>query len=89
MSLNLSDPSLLQRQAYIDGEWVDADDGATMPVKNPATGEVIIEIAKVGAEETDHIIWRKGVGAQVGATLCCQELTAAFFTSTGPRAACG
>ena len=56
MSLNLSDPELLQRQAYINGEWVDADDGATMPVYNPATGEVIVEIAKVGAGETRRAI---------------------------------
>ena len=56
MSLNLNDPDLLQRQAYINGEWVDADDGATMPVKNPATGEVIVDIAKMGAAETRRAI---------------------------------
>jgi succinate-semialdehyde dehydrogenase/glutarate-semialdehyde dehydrogenase len=56
MDLNLSDPSLLQHQAYINGEWVDAADGATMPVSNPATGEVIIEIAKAGTDETRRAI---------------------------------
>ena len=56
MRLNLSDPELLQHQAYINGSWVDADDGATMPVYNPANGELIIEIAKVGTAETRRAI---------------------------------
>ena len=34
----LKDPALLRMQCYIDGGWRDADDGATAPVVNPATG---------------------------------------------------
>jgi succinate-semialdehyde dehydrogenase/glutarate-semialdehyde dehydrogenase len=49
---SLSDPSLLRTQAYINGEWVDADDGSTFPVYNPATGEVVADVADVGAAET-------------------------------------
>ncbi len=30
---------------FIGGEWVDAEDGRTLPVRDPATGEVLIEIA--------------------------------------------
>jgi len=56
MTLQLKDPTLLQHQAYINGQWVDADDGATVAVTNPATGEVIVEIAKVGAAETRRAI---------------------------------
>ncbi|AQA19643.1 succinate-semialdehyde dehydrogenase (NADP(+)) [Halioglobus japonicus] len=56
MPLTLSDPTLLKHQAYINGEWVDADDGATFAVTNPATGEVITEIARVGAAETARAI---------------------------------
>ena len=52
MSLPLSDSSLLQTQAYINGEWVDADSGATFSVLNPSNGEVVAEVAKVGAAET-------------------------------------
>jgi succinate-semialdehyde dehydrogenase/glutarate-semialdehyde dehydrogenase len=52
----LSDHSLLRTQAYIDGEWVDADDGSTFPVYNPATGELIAEMANVGAAETRRAI---------------------------------
>ena len=56
MSLPLSDPSLLKTQAYIDGQWVDADDGATFPVTNPANGELIATVAKLGAPETARAI---------------------------------
>ena len=42
MSLSLSDPSLLKSQAYVDGQWIDADDGATFPVTNPANGELFV-----------------------------------------------
>ncbi|MEP5764326.1 MAG: NAD-dependent succinate-semialdehyde dehydrogenase [Halieaceae bacterium] len=56
MTLQLSDPSLLQHQAYINGQWVDADDGATVAVTNPANGELIVDIAKVGTAETRRAI---------------------------------
>jgi len=56
MSDLLKDPSLLKTQAYINGEWVDADDGATFKVYNPANHEVIAEIASVGATETRRAI---------------------------------
>jgi succinate-semialdehyde dehydrogenase/glutarate-semialdehyde dehydrogenase len=32
MTLSLSDPGLLKSQAYIDGQWVDADSGETFAV---------------------------------------------------------
>jgi succinate-semialdehyde dehydrogenase/glutarate-semialdehyde dehydrogenase len=53
---SLSDPGLLKTQAYINGEWVDADSGETFPVYNPATNEVIVEVASVGAAETRRAI---------------------------------
>jgi acyl-CoA reductase-like NAD-dependent aldehyde dehydrogenase len=31
---------LVQRQAYVGGEWVDADSGETFPVVNPAIGGI-------------------------------------------------
>jgi len=43
---------LLQRQAYVDGAWVDADSGETFPVVNPATGETVAEVPRMGASET-------------------------------------
>jgi len=39
-ALNLKDPALFRQQCYIDGKWADADSGKTLPVSNPATGEI-------------------------------------------------
>jgi succinate-semialdehyde dehydrogenase/glutarate-semialdehyde dehydrogenase len=66
--LNLNDPSLLRQQAYIAGEWCGAHDGATVEVKNPATGETLGTVPHMGARETERAIdaanaawpaWRK------------------------------
>jgi succinate-semialdehyde dehydrogenase/glutarate-semialdehyde dehydrogenase len=53
---SLNDPSLLKTKAYIDGKWVDADSGETFPVYNPATHELVAEVADVGAAETRRAI---------------------------------
>jgi succinate-semialdehyde dehydrogenase/glutarate-semialdehyde dehydrogenase len=58
MSIKLSDQSLLRTQAYINGQWIDADNGATLAVTNPANGEVIAEVARCGTAET-----RRGIEA--------------------------
>src|SRR5262249_61479503 len=34
-----------QQRMFIDGKWVDARDGRTLGVINPATEEVIVEVA--------------------------------------------
>jgi succinate-semialdehyde dehydrogenase/glutarate-semialdehyde dehydrogenase len=47
---------LLRRRAYVDGRWVDADSGETFPVLNPATGEVVAEVPRMGAAETRRAI---------------------------------
>ncbi|WP_135078479.1 NAD-dependent succinate-semialdehyde dehydrogenase [Terasakiella sp. SH-1] len=54
--MNLSNPNLLRSQCFIDGAWVDADNGATMPVTNPATGEIICTVPKMGQAETERTI---------------------------------
>jgi succinate-semialdehyde dehydrogenase / glutarate-semialdehyde dehydrogenase len=53
---NLKDPSLIRHQCYIDGAWVDADDKAAIEVRNPATGEALGSIPKMGAAETRRAI---------------------------------
>ncbi len=62
----LKDPSLLVTQAYVAGEWADADSGATFEVTNPARGDVIAEVADlsraevaraIAAAETAHKDW--------------------------------
>ncbi|KQQ32762.1 NAD-dependent succinate-semialdehyde dehydrogenase [Duganella sp. Leaf126] len=66
--LQLKDPSLLRQQAYLDGQWCDADDGATAAVTNPATGATLATVPVMGAAETRRAIeaanaawpaWRK------------------------------
>ncbi len=54
--LNIHDNALLRRQAFINGEWVDADSGETLPVYNPATGELVGSVAKCGTIETRRAI---------------------------------
>jgi succinate-semialdehyde dehydrogenase/glutarate-semialdehyde dehydrogenase len=41
----LKDPSLLVTKSYVAGEWIDAADGSTFPVTNPARGDVIAQVA--------------------------------------------
>ncbi len=56
MQLSLSDASLLKNQAYVNGQWIDADSGARFAVTNPVNGEVITEVAKTGKAETARAI---------------------------------
>ena len=52
----LKDPSLLVTKAYVAGEWVDADDGSTFPVTNPARGDVICQVPNLSRVETARAI---------------------------------
>jgi succinate-semialdehyde dehydrogenase/glutarate-semialdehyde dehydrogenase len=56
VGLGLSDPNLFRQQAYVNGEWIDADSGETIEVTNPATGAVIAEVAKLGTAEVRRAI---------------------------------
>ncbi len=47
----LSNPDLMIGQAYLAGEWVDAADGATFDVINPARGDVIAKVADLSRAE--------------------------------------
>ena len=55
-SLKLAAPELLRQQCYIDGAWLDADDGKTLPVTNPATGALLGTVPSVGIAETRRAI---------------------------------
>ena len=76
--LTLTDNALLRSKLYINGDWVDADNGATMAVFNPATREQIIAIPNAGADETRRAIeaadtaftrWRQVVAKERAAIL--------------------
>ena len=48
--LQLKNPALFKQACYIDGQWQTS--AVTVAVKNPATGEIIGQIPKMGAAET-------------------------------------
>ncbi|TBV01675.1 NADP-dependent succinate-semialdehyde dehydrogenase [Phytopseudomonas dryadis] len=50
--MQLNDPRLLRHQAYIDGRWCDAEDGATTEIFNPASGESLGRVPNLGAAQT-------------------------------------
>ena len=56
VSLDLNDPNLFREKCYINGEWLDADTGQTVDVTNPATGDVLGTVPKMGANETGAAI---------------------------------
>ncbi len=54
--MKLTDEKLLRDQCYLGGNWVAADNGTTQAVTNPATGEVLAQVANAGAAETRRAI---------------------------------
>src|SRR5690242_11897667 len=54
--MELKDPKLFRQQCYVNGEWVDALNRGTIPVTNPATGETLGTVPRMGAEETRQAI---------------------------------
>jgi succinate-semialdehyde dehydrogenase/glutarate-semialdehyde dehydrogenase len=52
--LGLHDPNLLRTNAFIGGEWIDT--GTRFGVDDPATGEMLAEVARCGAAETEAAI---------------------------------
>jgi succinate-semialdehyde dehydrogenase/glutarate-semialdehyde dehydrogenase len=78
LQAQLKDPKLFRQQCYIDGAWCDADSGETLKVTNPANGEVIGTIPKMGTAETRRAIaaadkawgdWRARTGKERAAVL--------------------
>ncbi|MFE1814486.1 NAD-dependent succinate-semialdehyde dehydrogenase [Metapseudomonas otitidis] len=54
--MTLDDLNLLREQAYVNGQWIEADDDARFAVTNPANGELIAEVASLGRVETARAI---------------------------------
>ena len=48
----LKDPSLFKQQAFINGEWVDADDKASFTVNNPSNGQILGNVPNLSVKET-------------------------------------
>jgi succinate-semialdehyde dehydrogenase / glutarate-semialdehyde dehydrogenase len=56
VALPLKDPDLLRQAILIDGQWVQADSGQTIDVRNPANGQLIARVPNAGAAETQRAI---------------------------------
>ena len=54
--LKPKDNSIFRQQCLIDGTWLNADSGETIAVRNPATGETLGTVPKMGAAETRRAI---------------------------------
>ncbi|MBF7144139.1 MULTISPECIES: NADP-dependent succinate-semialdehyde dehydrogenase [Pseudomonas] len=54
--MQLKDAQLFRQQAYVEGAWADADSGQTLNVSNPATGETLGTVPKMGQAETRRAI---------------------------------
>ena len=69
----LSDPSLLQVQAFINNEWVDAENSGTFNVKNPARGDVIAQVADLSRTDLVHAISGAEVAQKKWAAISAKE----------------
>jgi succinate-semialdehyde dehydrogenase / glutarate-semialdehyde dehydrogenase len=74
----LKDARLFRDNCYIDGKWVGPTDGNVMDVDNPATGEIIGRVPRVGAVQTRQAVeaahraflaWRRRTGKERAAVL--------------------
>jgi succinate-semialdehyde dehydrogenase/glutarate-semialdehyde dehydrogenase len=54
--MELQDPALLRNKCYLNGQWTLADGGGTIPVCNPATGELLAAVPNMGRSETQRAI---------------------------------
>jgi succinate-semialdehyde dehydrogenase/glutarate-semialdehyde dehydrogenase len=76
--MELKDAGLLRERAYIAGDWSPAENGATFPVRDPASGKTIANVPDMGATETRRAIaaadaawpaWRAFTAKQRAATM--------------------
>lgn len=74
----LQDPSLCRQQAFIEGQWCDADSRNTLQVTNPANGQLVGIVPDMGEAETVRAIeaaerawpdWRARTGHERAAIL--------------------
>jgi len=56
VAAQLKDARLFREACYVDGVWVKAKSGGATQVDNPATGEIIGSVPKLGAAETREAI---------------------------------
>ena len=84
----LKDADLFREAALIGGAWVQADDGATVDVTDPATGEVLGRVPDVTGAQTRLAVeaadrafqsWRKVPHAERAAALEAEFVSRKLF----------
>ena len=90
MTLTLTDPSLLETRAYVNGVWTET--GNTFPVTNPSSGAEIAQVTDVpvdmvnGAIDAAHAAqkdWAHWTGKERAAVL--RKWYCLLYTSPSPR----
>src|SRR5882762_5168976 len=56
IGIDLKDPRLFREACYVDGAWIASPAGATVKVDNPASGEILGTVPKLGVAETRQAI---------------------------------
>lgn len=53
---DLKKPDLIRQHSFVGGQWIEADNGTTLAVVNPANGELIGSVANLGKAETNRAV---------------------------------
>ena len=76
--VELHDPKLFRQACYVDGAWIESGSHQTIDVDNPATGDVIGTVPRLGRAETRQAIeaaarawpaWRKKTAKERAAVM--------------------
>lgn len=73
----LKDPSLLAELAYVNGQWIGADNAATLDVIDPASGQLLARVPAMQGAETRRAVeaadkaWPPGAHARRPNVPCC------------------
>lgn len=74
--MNLMDISLLKSQAFVNGQWIDADDGGRFAVTDPATGETLAQVPAFGKAETERAVAAAEIAQRAWAAKSAKERAA-------------
>jgi succinate-semialdehyde dehydrogenase/glutarate-semialdehyde dehydrogenase len=75
--ISINDNALLQKQAWVNGQWIDAASGSTITVTNPADGSTVGSVPSLSAAET-----RAAIAAADGAFAEWRRMTARERSTT-------
>jgi len=71
--MQLKNPDLLKQQVFIDGLWMDAADGKSFAVTNPATGETIAQVPSVPTAQVEQAVQAAEVALNTWKNMTAKE----------------